>query len=53
MLQKGCECREREMEKWKQNWVEVFKDEVKRERERRKREERKRGERKKIRCQNV
>jgi hypothetical protein len=29
MLQKGCECREREMEKWKQNWDEVFMDEVK------------------------
>jgi hypothetical protein len=41
MLQKGCECREREMKKWKQNWDEVFMDKVKRERERR---ERKRGE---------
>jgi hypothetical protein len=32
MLQKDCECREREMEIWKQNWDEVFMDEVKRER---------------------
>jgi hypothetical protein len=36
-----CECREREMEKWKQNWDEVFMDEVRRER----RERRERGER--------
>jgi hypothetical protein len=28
MLQKGCEYREREIEKWKQNWDEVFMDEV-------------------------
>jgi hypothetical protein len=39
MLQKGCECREREMEKWKQNWGEVFMDGVKG-------GEKKRGERK-------
>jgi hypothetical protein len=32
MLQEGCECREREMEKWKQNWDEVFMDGVKKER---------------------
>jgi hypothetical protein len=32
MFQKGCECREREMKKWKQNWGEVFMDGVKRER---------------------
>jgi hypothetical protein len=30
MLQKGCECREKEMEIWKQNWDELFMDEVKR-----------------------
>jgi hypothetical protein len=37
MLQKDCECREGEVEKWKQNWDEVFMDEVRkgeRERER-------------------
>jgi hypothetical protein len=48
MLQKGCECREREMEKWKQNRDEVFMDEVKRERRgERERGEEKRGEREK------
>jgi hypothetical protein len=36
MLQKGCECRERKMEKWKQNWDEVFMDKVRREREEKK-----------------
>jgi hypothetical protein len=44
MFQKGCECREREVEEWKQNWDEVFVDDVKRgerERERRVREVRK------------
>jgi hypothetical protein len=42
MLQKGCECRE----KWKQNWDEVFMDEVKREREgKRKRREKEREKR--------
>jgi hypothetical protein len=24
MFQKGCECREGEIEEWKQNWDEVF-----------------------------
>jgi hypothetical protein len=28
MLQKGCECREKEMEKEKQNWDEVFMDKM-------------------------
>jgi hypothetical protein len=32
MLQKGCECREGEMEEWKQNWDDVFPNKVKRER---------------------
>jgi hypothetical protein len=32
MLQKGFECRERKMEKWKQNWDKVFMNEVRRER---------------------
>jgi hypothetical protein len=36
MFQKGCECREREVEGWKQNWDEVFMDEVRRERKREK-----------------
>jgi hypothetical protein len=45
MLQKGCECRERKMEKWKQNWDEVFMDEVKGRGERERGE--KRGEREK------
>jgi hypothetical protein len=40
MLQKGFKCGEREMEKWKQNWDEVFMDEVKGGRKR-EREERK------------
>jgi hypothetical protein len=44
MLQKGCECRERKMKKWKQNWDEVFMGEVRREREREKGEGKK-GER--------
>jgi hypothetical protein len=39
MLQKGSECREREMDKWKQNWDEVFMDEVKRESGEKEREE--------------
>jgi DNA-binding PadR family transcriptional regulator len=39
MLQKGCECGEREMEEWKHSWDEIFMDEVRRERERRKRKE--------------
>jgi hypothetical protein len=49
MLQKGCECREREMEKWKQNWDEVFMNEVRREIEgcERERGEKKREKRKK------
>jgi hypothetical protein len=51
MLQKNCECREREMKKWKQNWDEVFMCKVRREREREKREKerrkKKRRERKK------
>jgi hypothetical protein len=34
MLQKGCECRQREVEELKQNWDELFMDEAKRERER-------------------
>jgi hypothetical protein len=42
MFWKDCECREREMKKWKQNWDEVFMDEVKREKEERKREEKER-----------
>jgi hypothetical protein len=41
MLQKGCECREREMEECKQNWDEVFMDKVGRERERERRERKK------------
>jgi hypothetical protein len=44
MLQKGCECREREMEKWKQNWDEVFMDEVRREERVSKRERGEKGE---------
>jgi hypothetical protein len=43
MLQKGCECRERKMEGWKQNGDKVFLDEVRGERAR---EEKKRGKRK-------
>jgi hypothetical protein len=39
MLQKGYECRQWEMEEWKQNWYEVFMDKVRRE------TEKKRGER--------
>jgi hypothetical protein len=39
MLPKGYECRQREMEKWEQNWDEVFMDEMKREREGKEREE--------------
>jgi hypothetical protein len=31
MLQKGCECREGKMEKWKQNWDDVFLNKVKKE----------------------
>jgi hypothetical protein len=43
MLQKGCECKEGEMEEWKQNWGEVFMDKVKRgEKERREKEWRER-----------
>jgi hypothetical protein len=39
MFQKGCECKEGEMEKWKQNWDKVFMDKMRRERrERRERE---------------
>jgi hypothetical protein len=49
MLQKGCECRKREMEKWKQNWDEVFMDEVEREREMREKGERE----KKIKCHKM
>jgi hypothetical protein len=48
MLQKGCECREGKTEEWKQNWNEVFMDEVEGERGERKRGEKKRGERKKL-----
>jgi hypothetical protein len=47
MLQKGCECGVREVEKWKQNWDEVFMDEMKRERGEKERGERKRGKREK------
>jgi hypothetical protein len=47
MFQKGCECREREVEEWKQNWDEVFVDEVRGEREREREKRKKRGERKK------
>jgi hypothetical protein len=46
MLQKGCECREGEVEEWKQNWDEVFMGEVRRKTERKEREK-KREERKK------
>jgi hypothetical protein len=53
LKEKEC-CRrvvnvEREMEKWKQNWDEVFMDEVKRERKRGEKERggKKRGEREK------
>jgi hypothetical protein len=45
MLQKDCECREREMKKWKQNWDEVFMGKVRRERKTEKKEREKRGER--------
>jgi hypothetical protein len=51
MLQKGCECGEREMEEWKQNWNEVFMDEVKRERGEKERGEEKREE--KIKCHEM
>jgi hypothetical protein len=56
MLQKVCECREGEMENWKQNWDEVFMDGVKREtgekeRERREKEREKREE--KIKCHEM
>jgi hypothetical protein len=44
MLQKGCECREGEMEECKQNWDEFFMDEVRR--ERREKERDRDGERK-------
>jgi hypothetical protein len=40
MLQEDCECKEREMKKWKQNWDEVFIFDVEREREGKKRERR-------------
>jgi hypothetical protein len=60
MLQKGCECREREMEKWKQNWDEVFMDEVrreervsKREREEKKGKMRGKSEREKVKCHKM
>jgi hypothetical protein len=56
MFQKGCECREREMEKWKQNWDEVFIDEVKRGGRKRVREERKtkgKERNKKIKCHEM
>jgi hypothetical protein len=48
MIQKGCECREGEMEEWKQNWNEVFMDEEREKEERKEwREmERRGGERK-------
>jgi hypothetical protein len=39
MLQKGWECREGKVGEWKQNWDEVFMDEVKRDRKEKKREE--------------
>jgi hypothetical protein len=45
MLQKCCECRERKMEQSKQNWNEVFMDEMKREREEKERERREKEER--------
>jgi hypothetical protein len=44
MLQKVCECREGDVEEWKQNWDEVSMDEVKRQRK----GERERGKREKI-----
>jgi hypothetical protein len=52
MLQKGCECREREMKKWKQNWDEVFIGEVRREseKERENREKKEEREKEKIKC---
>jgi hypothetical protein len=53
MLQKGCECREREMEKWKQNWDEVFLNEVgggERERDKKKGGEREREKKNVLKC---
>jgi hypothetical protein len=48
MLQKEQECGEGKVEEWKQNWDEVFMNEVRRERERK----RERGrEREKVKCQ--
>jgi hypothetical protein len=38
MLQKDCECGEGIVEEWKQNWDEVFINEVRREREREEKE---------------
>jgi hypothetical protein len=42
ILYKDCECRQREMKKWKQNWDEVFEGEVRKEREKKEREKGKR-----------
>jgi hypothetical protein len=36
-LQKGCGCRGGKVEKWKQNWDEVFMNEARRERRERER----------------
>jgi hypothetical protein len=44
MLQKGCKCREGEMEEWKQNRDDVFLSKVNKEREK-EREKRERGKR--------
>jgi hypothetical protein len=51
MLQKDCECREREMKKWKQNWDEVLMGEVRRERE--KGERKKEGRENKVKCHKM
>jgi hypothetical protein len=65
MSQKDYECREREVEEWKQSWDEVFMDEVKRERQERgregvkererekEREEREGKEREKVKCHKM
>jgi hypothetical protein len=53
MLQKDCECGEREMKKWKQNWGEFFMGEVRRKRKREKREKKEGREREKIKCHKM
>jgi hypothetical protein len=46
MLQKGCECGEREMEERKQNWDEVFMNEMRK-------GKREKEEREKVKCHKM